>query len=88
MGDIIPGGVVPQHYGVVYPALIRANGNFSENIYDEKKISVSHFVKMTKDGSLYAYIPVELFKIPFPPDKSPTAVFYFVSVDFTYNSRK
>lgn len=88
MDEIIPGGVVPQHYGVVYPALIRANDNFLENIDDEKKISVSHFVKMTKDGSLYAYIPVELFKIPFPPDKPPTAVFYFVSVDFTYNSRK
>ena len=88
MGDIIPGVVVPQHYGVVYPALIRANGNFSENIDDEKKISVSHFVKMTKDGSLYAYIPVELFKIPLLHDNHTISIDYFVSVDFTYNSRK
>ena len=68
---------------LVYPMAITVDKGISEeDSIGGKKNSLIHFLKMTKDGSLYVYIPTDKLSVPHPP----TSATYYVSVDFNFNS--
>lgn len=70
--------------GNVYPAAITFETNQSYS--DEGLVSFSHFVKMTNDGELYIHIPYNKIDLSFAGNEKIWDV--YISVDFTYNSRK
>ena len=70
--------------GNVYPAAITLETNQSYS--DEGLVSFSHFVKMTNDGELYIHIPYNKIDLSFAGNEKIWDV--YISVDFTYNSRK
>ena len=68
---------------LVYPMAITVDKGISEeDSIGGRKNSLIHFLKMTKDGSLYVYIPTDKLSVPHPP----TSATYYVSVDFNFNS--
>ena len=78
--DAGDGGLLP------YPAAVMFGRDLSEaESGGGKKRSISHFVKLTSDGSLYVYIPVDKL-MSNPQPNPPIPNIYYVSVDFNFNS--
>lgn len=79
--DAGDGGLLP------YPAAVMFGRDLSEaESGGGKKRSISHFVKLTSDGSLYVYIPVDKL-MSNPQLNPPIPSIYYVSVDFNFNSQ-
>lgn len=70
--------------GNVYPAAITFETNMG--FIDEERVSFAHFVKMMNGGGLYIHIPYN--KIDHSFDENDKIWDAYISVDFTYNSRK
>lgn len=70
--------------GNVYPAAITFEGGIG--FLDERKVSFAHFVKMTDRGTLNIYIPYD--KLAHTTIEAMVYLDAYISVDFTYNSRK
>lgn len=78
--DVGKNGLLP------YPAAIMFSSELSEEESpDGKKRSISHFVKLTSDGSLYVYIPTDKL-MSSPQLNPPIPSTYFVSVNINFNS--
>lgn len=70
--------------GNVYPAAITFEGGIG--FLDEREVSFAHFVKMTDRGTLNIYIPYD--KLAHTTIEAMVYLDAYISVDFTYNSRK
>ena len=72
---------------LVYPTAITVDkGTSEEDAPGGRKYSLTHFLKMTRDGSLYVYIPTDKLADD-RPNPRPTLKTYRVSVDFNFNSQ-
>lgn len=82
--------IPPEHFkegdSLVYPTAITVDKGTSEgDAPGGRKYSLTHFLKMTRDGSLYLYIPTDKLDNDSDPHR-PNPKTYRVSVDFNFNS--
>lgn len=78
--DVGDNGLLP------YPAVVMFKSELSEaDNGDGRKRSISHFVKLTSDGSLYVYIPIDKL-MSNPKLNPPIPNRYFVSININFNS--